>query len=380
VQICTIALKEQVQAHWVENSLKIFQGLVTKTEQDWPRDNRYVNCLNGMLDLKEQRLIDHHPELWSRTQINANFNLDAVPDRWEQFLGEIFPEDKKKKDGELGKADMLQQMYGYCLMPDCRFQKAMFMYGVGSNGKSTALEALISVIGRDNTSSLSITDLGQRFKSQFLENKLINIATETNTKDPIASEAFKAAVRGDALTAERKYGEPYLFNPKAKWLVAMNDTPVIPDKSYGFTRSVIVIEFKRRFQGKEIDPELPEKLYEERDGILTWAVFGLERILKFRGFEIPEVVEKESSQFMKTLNPVLIYMDERCDIEDGAETGSSELYDDYKKWCSEGGNRALSRNKLQDQILINFPTVEKGKIGEKYSRVNGFKGISLKII
>lgn len=379
VQICTIALKDQVQAHWVTNTIQIFQGLVTKTEQEWPQDHRYINCKNGMLDLKERRLIDHHPELWSRTQINASFDLDNYAERWESFLEEIFPEDKKKKDGVLGKAEMLQQMYGYCLMPDCRFQKAMFLYGVGSNGKSTALEALISVIGRDNTSSLTITDLGQRFKSQFLENKLINIATETNTKDPIASEAFKAAVRGDALTAERKYGEPYLFNPKAKWLVAMNDTPVIPDKSYGFTRSVIVVEFKRRFQGKEIDPELPDKLYEERDGILTWAVFGLERILKFRGFDIPETVKQESAQFMKTLNPVLLYMDERCEIEADGEVGSTELYKDYKEWCSEGGNRALSRNKFIDQILINYPTVSKGKIGSEYQRMAGFKGLSLKV-
>jgi len=44
-----------------------------------------------------------------RIQINANFNLEAGCDRWDKFMEEVFPEDAKKKEGELGKADMLQQ-------------------------------------------------------------------------------------------------------------------------------------------------------------------------------------------------------------------------------------------------------------------------------
>jgi len=83
---------------------------------------------------------------------------------------------------------------------------------------------------------------------------------------------------------------------------------------------------------------------------------------------------------MKTLNPALLYIDEQCDIEVGGEVGSSELYEDYKRWCADGGNRALSRNKFQDQILINYPTVEKGWIGLATSRKRAFKGIGLKAL
>jgi len=377
-KICVIALKDQIQAHWIENSMRVFKGLVTKIEQDWPQETRYINCMNGMLDLKEGSLIAHHPEFWSRIQINANFNLEADSDRWDQFLEEVFPEDAKKKEGELGKADMLQQFFGYCLLPDCRFQKAMFLYGVGANGKSTALDSLIQVLGRDNTSSLSISDLGQRFKTQFLQGKMINIATETNTRDPIATEIFKAAIRGDGITAERKYGEPYMFNPTAKWLIAMNEAPVIPDKTYGFTRSVIVLEFKRRFKGKEIDPYLPEKLAAERDGIFTWAVFGLERVLKNNGFDLPGVVERESQEFMKTLNPVLLFAEEQLIVGPKQEVGTTEIYDEYKKWCSDGGNRPLSRNKFQDQILMNFPSVTKERIREGGINKRGFRGIGIR--
>jgi P4 family phage/plasmid primase-like protien len=377
-QICVMALKDQIQAHWISNSMDVFTALVNKREQDWPKDKGYINCLNGMVDLEKKVLIPHDPKYWSKVQISSNFDLEAVHNRWDKFLEEIFPEDKKRKSNQLGKAQMLQQFFGYCLLPDCRFQKAIFLYGAGANGKSTALETLIEVIGRGNTSSLTITDLGQRFKTQFLQDKLINIATETNTRDPIATEIFKAAIRGDGITAERKYGEPYLFNPIAKWLIAMNAPPIIPDKTYGFTRSITVLEFKKRFEGAEIDPYLPGKLAEEKDGVFLWALFGLERLLKNRGFDIPPVVKKESDEFMKVLNPVLIFIEEQCQVGSKQKVGSVEIYEEYKKWCHDGMNRPLSRNKFHDQILMNFPSVTKGRIGSEDNQKRGFSGIGLR--
>jgi hypothetical protein len=47
---------------------------------------------------------------------------------------------------------------------------------------------------------------------------------------------------------------------------------------------------------------------------------------------------------MGALNPALLYLDEQCDIAVDGEVGTTELYSDYKRWCADGGNRALSRN------------------------------------
>jgi len=207
---------------------------------------------------------------------------------------------------------------------------------------------------------------------------LVNIATETNSRDPIATEIFKAAIRGDPITAERKYGEPYLFRPSAKWLVAMNESPVIPDKTYGFTRGLVILEWKRRFEGKEIDPYLSETLAKERDGIFMWSLFGLERILNSKGFEVPPVVERESAEFMKTMNPIMIFADEQCVIGKGKEVGSVALYEEYKKWCADGGNRPLSRNRFYDAILMRYPTVVKDITRHDESRKKGFLGIGLR--
>ncbi|MBA7688733.1 hypothetical protein ES703_97222 [subsurface metagenome] len=81
---------------------------------------------------------------------------------------------------------------------------------------------------------------------------------------------------------------------------------------------------------------------------------------------------------MKTLNPVLLFIEEQCVLGADYRVGTMKLYDEYKKWCSDGGNRPLSRNKFQDQILMNNSNVKKQQIGPEQKRIRGFAGIGLK--
>ena len=127
-----------------------------------------------------------------------------------------------------------------------------------------------------------------------------------------------------------------------------------------------------------IDPYLAEKLIKEKDGVFMWSLFGLERVIKNKGFDIPKVVQEESEEFMKTLNPVLLFVEEQGRLGPDERTGTIEMYDEYKKWCSDGGNRPLSRNKFQDQVLMNNPMVTKSRIGPERKRKRGFIGIGLK--
>ena len=164
------------------------------------------------------------------------------------------------------------------------------------------------------------------------------------------------------MTAERKYGEPYRFSPTAKFLVAMNEPPVIPDKSYGFGRRLIVLNFMRRFEEKDMDPGLPEKLRQERDGIFMWALFGLERLLERGRFDVPPEILKERDDLISTMNPFLIFVEECCVHRPGDERLAVKprtLYEEYVDWCKDGHNRALSRNKFYNQVLVNFPGVSK---------------------
>lgn len=353
-QVICAVMKDRAQADMVTNTVKLLKGIINKEEKMWPEELNMINVANGMLDIQTMELLPHNPDYGSRTQLPVNYKPDAFSQRWHDFLKEIFPEDENYE-----KRGLLQQFFGYVLLRDCRYHKALFLYGTGANGKTTVLDVLQAMVGRDNTSSLSLADLTQRFKAQFLRGKLINLATETNTRDPLATELLKAVISGDPITAEQKYGEQFQFRPFAKFITAMNDAPVIPDKSYGLSRRLIVLNFERRFTDEEIKPRMAQYLIEEIDGVFNWAVEGLKILLTNDGFVIPYKVEEDTSEFMEALNPLLIFVTEMCEVHEGASVGTMELWECYAEWCAEGRNRPLGRNRFLDQVRMTFPKVER---------------------
>jgi len=389
-QTAVLALKDQVQSAWIENSMKILAGLVNREEDQWPNNPLLLNVKNGMidmsdlvnvpedasaprpgiLDLHKLPLLPHDAKYGSRVQLPVTFNPSLYWSRWSKFMFDVFPDDHG-----IEKEYMLQQFVGYCFLRDARYQKALFLYGTGANGKSTVLDAVQALVGAENTSSLTLGDLTQRFKSQYLQNKLINMATETNTRDPLTTEVFKAVVDGSNITAERKYGEPYQYRPFAKWIVAMNEPPTVPDKSFGFGRRVIVLSFDRRFQAKEIIPDMSQRLIEEVDGLLNWALHGLHTILTKKMFDVPGHVEEDTLQLLTTLNPMLIFVQECCDLSPELHVPTTEIWPAYTAWCHEGRNRPLGRNKFLDQILMSYPQVTRKPFGT--DREQSFVGLGL---
>lgn len=363
------ALKGETKSNRIDGSMKVLASTVNRDEKEWPIKIESINCLSGMVDISTGELKPHDPSYGSRSQVPCRYDPDAPVDRWLKFLDEIFP-------GEEEKATVLQEFFGYCLLTDCRFEKACFLSGTGANGKGTVLHVLREMIGHENTCGLSLTELSRPFTIYRLQSKLVNIATETSARDPLAMETFKIIVSGEALEGEKKYGDKFSFNPYAKMIVAFNDIPVIPDRSHGFNRRVILLQFNQRFEGERLDPNLKKKLEVEKDGVFFWALLGLERLLERDGFKMEGRVAEDGESFKTALNPILLYVQECLEFGPDLNVEATELYRHYKEWCKEGGNRALARNRFVEQILMNFPTVARRPYG-KNRRIH-FIGVGIK--
>jgi len=352
--ICVQALDDAVQPNYLDGTIKILRGLVNKEPEDWPDtqwDGR-VNCLTGMLNTKTGKQEPHDPELGSRSQVPCNYDWKAECPKWLEFLEQIFP------DGE-DKIDLLQQFFGYCLMADCRYEKALFLKGDGGNGKGTVLHALRTMIGVKNCASLTMRDIADpKFTLYFLQGKMINIATELSHKDAMATEMFKTIVSGEPLTSERKYGDKFEFSPYVKVIIAMNDIPVIPDRSAGLKRRLIVLNFDQSFEGKE-DPDLKSKLSKEKDGIFMWAILGLEKLLKNNRFQMGETVIKETKKFINDMNPVVEFFEETFDETPQGAVGVTWAYETYREWCKNRGNRPLSSRKFAIEVERFFLSVKR---------------------
>lgn len=371
-QCIGLALKHRFRKNHLDSSIDALAALVNREEELWPVQTKYINCKSGMLDIETKEMKDHHPDYGSRCQIPCSFDWKYLDEagRFNRYLDEVFPEK------ESVKRSILCQFAGYCLINSCRYEKMLFLRGEGANGKSKFIDAMIAMVGEDNVANLPIDYLGKRFMNQVLQEKMINLATETMSNEPIQTETLKAAVSGDYIQAEGKYGDPFKFRPHAKFIFSINRDPIIPDKSHGWERRIIIVNFNQKFDGKNRDTRLREKLQNEKDGVFMWSLLGLQELQEQDGFELEKDVLSDTEEFYKSLNPFMLWVEEKCDLGDGDWVYATDLFDNYKDWCKSSELRKLGRPNFYGMVKALPGVVKLRAIGEK--RRPGFTGITLK--
>ncbi|MGD9329783.1 MAG: phage/plasmid primase, P4 family [Desulfobacterales bacterium] len=353
-QLIVMALKDRVQGNWVSEGVTVLKDTVRREEEHWLPYPDLVNVRNGMVNLADGSLIHHDPKYCSRVQLPLDFTPEASAPRFAQFLAEIFPETGPSGawgDGGGIKTMMLQEFMGYCLMNTCKYEKCLFMYGQGANGKSTVLKVLEQMLGEGHCGAMNIDDLANRFNIPYLQNKLINVSAEAIAKEQSAVQNLKRFISGDRVEGEWKHGERVNFAPRTKFLFAMNLPPNIQDKSHGFDRKVLVLNFNRVFDESEMDRDLGETLESELAGIFVFALEGAMRLRQQNCFTTGEIIEADKSIFMGQLNNVLMFVGEQCEIDPKARIPSDDLFESYKTWCGNSGLRPLGAPKFQEQLM-----------------------------
>ncbi len=352
--ICARVMKDDAQPRRISDGISLLAAIVNIEEADWEVQGELINCLTGMVDARELKLLDHDPSYGSRSQVPCRYipeeTESEAPELWNKTLREIFPE----PDGAgSDKINLLWQYMGYILLPDCRYETSLWLLGTGANGKGTITDTMQAVMGLDNCSNLQVSELKDpRFNLYHLQNKMLNISTETSERDPLATEIFKKLVSGERVSTERKYGAKFDFTPFVKFVIGLNDMPIIPDKTDGFGRRVQLIRCDQKFkEGANRDPDRKWKLLAEVDGIFTWAVEGLAALLMNNGFEQGAGIKRDTEAFLDGLNPIIEFWREECDFHEDYEVAAGKMFDRHKEWFKNNNQRAMSRNRFGNELL-----------------------------
>ncbi|MBL7130686.1 MAG: hypothetical protein ISS45_04715 [Candidatus Omnitrophica bacterium] len=297
----------------------------------------FLNVKNGLYDVDNMKLISHTPQVYSINQLNVTYRNNAQCLLWVKTLREIFEDDS-------ARIMLLQEYFGYCLTRDTDYEKSLFLFGEGANGKSVVLYVLEELIGRENCSSIPLEKFNDMHYVAQLRDKLVNISLETNAKADVYDNMFKAIVTGDTIAADEKYGQPFQFKPYCKLLFSTNNMPRVKDKTEGYFRRLLVLPFNRQFTVNERNPKLKYKIAgSELDGIFLWALNGLNRLRERGYFEESASMRAVKDEYRKENNNVIIFVDEVCVIDAHAEVKKDELYQAYHDWCFASGYKALRK-------------------------------------
>lgn len=251
----------------------------------------------------------------------------------------------------------LYQIIAYCAFPAYPIERIFCLLGGGANGKSTFLKILYTFLGLKNVCTTNLdTLLKSRFETGRLYRKLACLMGETNLANIENSQLIKRLVSGkDAVAIEFKNRGMIDFVNYAKVIIATNNLPPTDDKTDGFYRRWLIIEFPNQFE-KEIDvlKDIPLSEYEN---LAIKCIYLLDEIFEDRKFSNEGNIADRRKKYEEKSNPFDKFWGEWIDDSDpNSDISLWEFEKELNAYMKENNVRNVSDkqiNKFMKEKDIN---------------------------
>ena len=118
----------------------------------------YIAFNNGIYDLAGDCMTTFSEAFVITNKIPWNYNPEAYSEIVDKTLNKLACNDSSIRA-------VLEECIGYCFFRRNELRKSFMLLGEKKNGKSTFLEMLKNVIGKDNCSALDLKEIGDRFRT-----------------------------------------------------------------------------------------------------------------------------------------------------------------------------------------------------------------------
>lgn len=308
----------------------------------------YIAFKNGIYNLETDELEDFTPELIITNKIPFDYNPDAYSELVDKTLDKLACHDENVRM-------LLEECIGYCFYRRNELRKSFILTGEKENGKSTFLAMIEHLLGKENTASLDLKELGDRFKTAELVNKLANIGDDIGDEFIPNPAIFKKLSSGNPISVERKGQDPFDFSSYAKLLFSANNIPRIKDKSGAVISRLVIIPFDARFSpdDPDYDPYIKYKLIQDEpmQYLINIGLEGLKRVLKNRKFTTSAKVESALEEYEENNNPILLFFKEDIKIENEP---TNAVYQRYTEFCLANSFSPMSNIEFSKQVKKHF--------------------------
>jgi P4 family phage/plasmid primase-like protien len=324
-----------------------------------------LNCLNGVLDLRTGRLHPHRRNDLFTKLAPVAYEPEATCPTWLAFLHSIM-------DGNRELIGFLQRFAGYALTGVIREHVLVICYGTGSNGKSTFLETLISLMGDyawqappDLLMLKSLgahpTDVAGLFGVRFAA------CIETASGRRLDEARMKMLTGGDQVTARRMREDFWSFRPTHKLALGTNHRPVVATTDHGTWRRQKLVPFTVTIPTEEQDRLLPEKLRAELNGILRWAVEGC-MAWQRQGLGDAEAIREATEAWRDESDVLGGFLATCCELAPRATVSVRELYARFIGYCEATGEDPLRQKPFGQRLAERGFAAMKGTGGVRLWR------------
>lgn len=355
-------------------------------ENDLDRDMYYMNCANGVVDLRTGEFMKAKPEWLCYKKAGTKYNPDARCPIFQKFLTETFSDDD-------GVINFIQRWLGYSLTADVSAQTFAVFHGIGANGKSTLVETIQRIAG-DYVKTAPPDTFIQKLSGGIpndiaaLRGARMVLTTETEANARLAEAKVKSMTGGDRVSARYMRGEFFEFTPTWKITISTNHRPRISGGDYGIWRRVVLVPFNNVVTPEKQDPLLPNKLLSEAEGILAWCIRGAINWYSSSGgrtgLQVPETVYAETQEYREDEDVIGRFIALGCMGPEEVRTkvskqilrrpGSTcaEVFHSFRYWAEKEGEEGYSR---WSQTMFGRAMRERGFMSERTSSDRYYQGI-----
>jgi P4 family phage/plasmid primase-like protien len=253
-----------------------------------------VNMKDCVYNMRTGEVTEHSPDNYFFFKTNFNYDPKALCPKFDAFVNEVL-------EGDEERIQTLKEFSGYGVASEgANYEKIAILIGDGANGKSVYLNIIRGLFFENAVSGYPLEALASKEGVRFEAlNKPMNICEESDGRitKKVAS-VLKNMSGGGIVDVRELYGKSMSVHWTSVLFVAMNEPPVILDRTGGLRRRLLFINFDYFVPISKRDPYLAQKiLAEEAPGIFNTLIDAYKNLKKRGHFIVP----KTSSQTLEDI-------------------------------------------------------------------------------
>lgn len=322
-----------------------FKGLLLSTnivDQDFfgKSNMGYINFANGVLRLSDRMLLPHDPEFGFSYVLPYDYNPHAKAPEFEKLMRNVTLDDKDL-------TNLLLEYVGYAISGRrASFgSKALILTGGGSNGKSTFLNVIKMLIGRQCYSAVSLSDMSNPNARYSMVGKLFNICEEEE-EDALRSGTamFKSITTGGDILVKKLYSDTVPMRIDAKLILSCNDLPSSRENTYAIYRRMLICPFRAKFEEKTADKGIEDRIEGEMSGVYNLVLDAYDRLVSNNGVFSSASASQKALDEYKYMNSFYNQFADTCLMKsENADdfVAVSELMAMYNTWAQANNVRLV---------------------------------------
>ena len=328
---------------YITSALQAAKPMLLRNIREFDTQEYYLNTPVATYDLRlgMSGAHEHTPEdlitkITSVAPSNENMEL------WLETVNNFFR-------GDADLIDYVQQTVGLAAIGKVYQEALIIAYGEGSNGKSTFWNTISKVLGSySGAISADALTVGckRNVKPEMaeLKGKRLVIAAELEEGMRLNTSIVKQLCSTDEISAEKKYKDPFKYEPTHSLVLYTNHLPRVGANDDGTWRRLIIIPFNAKIQRTSDIKNYSDYLVKNAGGaILTWIIDGAKKAIENNcKLKAPKVVLNAIEQYRSNNDWLSIFIEDCCEVDRTFTQKSGELYQEYRSYCSRNGEYARS--------------------------------------